>query len=166
MIFQRAVALVFATCLALSTAQNVTQDLFEYLAAPELAWSNVTTDSTEAGMGVVYGNGVYISPDNDMVVSTSFDATLRAFDPITGAVLWTYVPTPVGTTIRCFGGVAFNYEGATPYLVYAVADGADNLVDNPLATTYVCVCVCARRTTCRDRFMLTYGGVCLCFALF
>lgn len=104
-----------------------------YLAEPKLLWSGFTTNAEEGELGVREGNGLYISPDGSMLVSTSFDGTVRAFDPIIGDILWTYTPNNLGFPIRCFSGVTFNLQSATPFLVYTVADSATDLVDNPFA---------------------------------
>lgn len=101
---------------------------------PVLLWQGLTSDTSA---GVYEGNGVYVSPDGSMIVSTSADGTLRAFEPVTGAVMWTFVPENLGFAIRCWSGVTFNFRGDTPYMVYAVADGAIEKENSPLAETYV-----------------------------
>jgi hypothetical protein len=73
-----------------------------------------------------------MSPDGNMLVSTSFDATVQAFDPLTGAIIWTYIPDSRGFPIRCFGGLIFNYQAEDPYMVYAIADDRE---DSPISET-------------------------------
>ena len=128
----RTAILVMASWAAVANAQD---EFFEYLEEPNMLWTGATTDSTTEGSGVREGNGVFMSPDGQLLVSTSFDATLRAFDPMTGAVKWTYTPNSLGFPIACLSGVTFNYEGIRPYLIYAIADAATDLVDNPIAET-------------------------------
>ena len=118
--------------LFLSSLLQVQAQDFNYL-DPTVVWQARTTDDTSAG--VLQGNGIYLSPDNKMIVSTSSDGSLRAFDPASGAILWTYVPDNLGFAIRCFSGVTFSYKGARPYMVYAIADGATDKNNSPLATT-------------------------------
>jgi WD40 repeat protein len=113
-------------CLAVAKGQ------LEYLDSPVLLWANFTSDD---GFGLSEGNGLYMSPDGNMLVSASLDSTVRAFDPLTGAILWTYKPDSLGFPIRCFGGLTFNYQAANPYMVYAIADAAIDPDDSPIATT-------------------------------
>ena len=117
---------IFVTCFVFNTAQLI------YLDEPELLWSGSTTEDADK-RGVRKGNGIFASPDGKMIVSTSFDATVRAFDPSTGEVLWTYTPNSLGFPFSCFSGVTFSYEGSRPYLVYAIADAAIDEIDNPVA---------------------------------
>lgn len=114
-----------------SLLQVQAQD-FNYL-DPTLLWQGRTTEDTSAG--VLEGNGVYLSPDNRMIVSTSSDGTLRAFEPTTGEIIWSYVPDNLGFAIRCWSGVTFSYRGSSPYMVYAVADGAVDKNNSPMAST-------------------------------
>ncbi len=103
--------------------------LLEYLDTPSVLWSDRTTD--DATLGVKQGNGLYLSPDGSMLVSTSADGTLRAFEPSSGTILWTYKPPSLGVVFRCFGGLHFNDQAPTPYMVYAIADG----LTEPLSTS-------------------------------
>jgi len=88
------------------------------------AWNDTTT-------GVFSGNGVFISPDDAIVVSISETCTVRANDAMTGLREWTFVLTGDGN--RCFGGVTFNYEGSLPYVVFSVAD--NDAFDTTLSAT-------------------------------
>jgi outer membrane protein assembly factor BamB len=104
----------------------------EYLDDPVLLWTNFTSNNL---FGLGEGNGIFMSPDGKMLVSTSVDATVRAFDPLTGTIIWTYKPDSVGFPIRCFGGLTFNYQAANPYMVYAIADAASDRDNSPTADT-------------------------------
>lgn len=125
--------LLLLLLLPTTTTAQPNDEFFEYLDEPMLLWQNVTTDNS--GSGVQAGNGLYMSPDKDMLVSTSLDGTVRAFDPASGDIFWTYTPNSLGLPIRCFSGVTFSVNGPRPYLVYAIADGADNADLNPDAET-------------------------------
>lgn len=106
-----------------------------YLNEPQLLWNDRATEQTT---GVRGGNGVFTSPDGAMVVSVAYDATVRAFNPRTGEILWTFTPPTTGFPIRSFGGITFNYRASPPMLVYAVADGVIDSptgVDSSIATT-------------------------------
>lgn len=127
----RALAVV---CWGVVANAQPNDEFFEYFDEPMLLWENVTTDSA-SGLGVQAGNGLYMSPDNDMLVSTSADGTVRAFDPLSGEILWTYTPESFGLPVQCFGGVTFSVNGPRPYIVYAVADGADPANSNQDADT-------------------------------
>ena len=131
--WQRAVAVwVLATLISITNAQPPDDEFFSYLPTPTLLWSEFATSSTN---GVQQGNGLYMSPDGQMLVATSFDGTVRAFEPQTGAILWTYQPDSIGLQYRCFSGVTFNYQADPKYLVYAIADGAQSREDTSLAET-------------------------------
>ena len=103
-------------------------DFFTYLNTPVVEWTNYTSPENA---GPAEGNGLYLSPRGDLLVATSFDATVRAFDPHTGHIVWTYQPNSLGYPMRCFGGVTFNMEAATPYLVVAIADKAQEKDETP-----------------------------------
>lgn len=118
--------------LFLSSLLHVQAQDFNYQ-DPTLVWQARTTDDTSAG--VVDGNGIYLAPDSSMIVSTSSDGTLRAFQPQTGEVLWTFVPENLGFAVRCWSGVTFSFRGNRRYMVYAIADGAVDRNNSPLAET-------------------------------
>jgi sugar lactone lactonase YvrE len=63
------------------------------------------------------GNGVFVSPDDALIVATSADGTMSAFDP-TGTSLWTYGPPSIdsASAVSCSSGITF----ALDYLTYAV----------------------------------------------
>jgi hypothetical protein len=102
------VATLLATIVVAVKAQNL-----GYPAAPTVKWIASTT-------GMFNDNGVYTAPDDSIVVSMSQNCVVRANDAMLGNVLWTFLPA--GEGIRCFGGVTFNYDSATPYLVFSVVD--------------------------------------------
>jgi hypothetical protein len=127
--WKKAILLLSAACLA--QAQPNDND-FTYFNEPDVAWTNFTSDDFE---GPREGNGLYMSPDGRLLVSTSVDATIRAFHPETGDVLWTYKPNSLGFPIRCFGGVTFNLQASRPYLVFSIADAAVDKDNSPIAET-------------------------------
>jgi hypothetical protein len=69
------------------------------------------------------GNGVFVSPDDALIVATSGDALLSAFDRL-GTPLWTYGPplTDYASAITCSSGITF----APNYLTYSVTVGEDS----------------------------------------
>ena len=92
------------------------QDL-DYLPTPEEAW-----DRREVFPPIGEGNGVYMSPDGQMVVGIASTCFLKAFSP-SGATLWQY-PTPLlpsASGLTCKGGITFSYN-STKYLTYMAID--------------------------------------------
>jgi hypothetical protein len=87
-----------------------------YLDAPVQEWETTIP-------AVRPGNGVFVSPDDALIVATSGDASLSAFDRL-GTPLWTYGPplTDSASEITCSSGITF----APDYLTYAVIVGEDS----------------------------------------
>jgi hypothetical protein len=102
------VAAFLATIVVAVKAQNL-----DYPAAPTVKWIDTIT-------GIFNNNGVYAAPDDSIVVSISQNCVVRANGAMGGNVLWTFLPS--GEGFRCFGGVTFNYDADTPYLVFSVVD--------------------------------------------
>lgn len=88
----------------------------QYLNPPEVAW-------TATGSEAKPGNGLFVSPDGDLLVGSFLDGSLIMYNPETGEKLGSYTPDVTsGATIRGFGGVTFAYTGSTKYLLYAVTE--------------------------------------------
>jgi hypothetical protein len=113
------VAVLLATIVVAIKAQRL-----EYPVAPTAQWVESTT-------GIFNDNGVYVAPDDSIVVSISQSCVVRANSAMSGRRIWTFVPDG-GDGFRCFGGVTFNYDATFPYLVFSVVD---NPFDDLLATT-------------------------------
>jgi hypothetical protein len=111
------VAVLLATIVVAVKAQRL-----EYPVAPTAKWVESTTP-------IFNDNGVYVAPDDSIVVSISQDCIVRA-NSMDGTEIWTFFPE--GESYQCFGGVTFNYDANFPYLVYSVVD---NPLDDLLATT-------------------------------
>lgn len=88
-----------------------------YLDGPRLLWNEFTFEVSQR-------NGVFLSPDESMLVATSVDGLVRAFAPLTGLLLWEFQPPSRGFSIRCQSGVTFNYIADEPYIVYSIIDDA------------------------------------------
>jgi len=113
--------LSFALLLILS-CQSVSGDL-TYLSTPRSLW-------TTGGSEVKRGNGLFLTPDNSLLVGSFFDGSARFYDPSTGTEpLPRFRPTTTGFTLRGYGGMTFSYQGAKPYMVYAVTDDPFNPVN-------------------------------------
>jgi hypothetical protein len=102
------VATLLATIVVAVKAQNL-----EYPTAPTVRWVDTTT-------GIFNDNGVYAAPDDSIVVSISQSCVVRANGAMRGNEIWTFLPS--GEGFRCFGGVTFNYDANTPYVVFSVVD--------------------------------------------
>jgi outer membrane protein assembly factor BamB len=72
------------------------------------------------------GNGVFLSPNGDVAVVVSSDASATAFNPLDGTELWSY--DPPSATANSTSGAFFCYSAPTPYLVYSFADGDSRYV--------------------------------------
>jgi outer membrane protein assembly factor BamB len=69
------------------------------------------------------GNGVFLSPEDDMVVSSSNLGMLNAFDAYDGTELWSYTPTTADKNefLSCKSGITFVATDALEYImVYSV----------------------------------------------
>jgi hypothetical protein len=107
-------AVLLATIVVSVKAQEL-----DYPVAPTQEWV------ASLGGGIFDNNGLYTAPDDSIVVSISSDCVVSAYLPVDGTLAWTNRFLPDGEGYQCFGGVTFNYDAATPYLVFSV-------VDNPL----------------------------------
>ena len=76
------------------------------------------------------GNGVYLTPDEASVVTTSLGGTVTSYHALTGIMEWDYTPTSVGgTSVGSHSGVTFVPNAAIPFMVYSVVD--DETGSNP-----------------------------------
>lgn len=108
--------LLFSASLAACNAQ------LQYFAAPE-----PTLLSSTSPMGD--GNALKLTPDGSLLIATSSNGAISAFDPSTGASAWTHTPAtnpePTLSRLSCTSGIVFSNNPAIggDYLVYAVTDG-------------------------------------------
>lgn len=92
------------------------------VSATQIAYlTNVTKVWEESTSSVQQGNGVFLSPNGDTAVVVSRDATVRAFDILTGNVTWTF-PPPTSNS-ESFSGAFFITNSTTPYIAYSVVFG-------------------------------------------
>jgi hypothetical protein len=74
---------------------------------------------TAQAYDVSSGNGVFLSPDGNVLVVVSYDGSVRGFNPRDGAEKWKYSPDVLQDT-SSFGGAFFsNYQGQ-PYVLYSL----------------------------------------------
>jgi hypothetical protein len=104
-------AVLLASVVVAANAQQ--QSTLAYPINPTVKWIDTTA-------GIFNNNGVYIAPDDSIVVSISEDCIVAGNNAGDGERLWTY--TPDGAGIRCFGGVTFNFNSNVEYLVFSVTD--------------------------------------------
>jgi outer membrane protein assembly factor BamB len=80
------------------------------------------------------GNGVFLSPDEKRLVTSTQPAIVHAFDTESGVKLWRYNPSMSSWTgdsfISCLSGITFASTGSLEYIVYAVVI-KDNLSLDP-----------------------------------
>lgn len=112
---------------------RLTKTLFFFVSAFAVAKSQLTYPIeasevwNETTTGVFNNNGVFIAPDDSIVVTITEDCVVRANNAMDGMREWTFVPG--GSGFSCFGGVQFNFATTVPYLVFAVADDPFDIVN-------------------------------------
>jgi outer membrane protein assembly factor BamB len=95
-----------------------------YNADPSINWS-------ARGEPVRQGNGVFLSPGEDSVISTSDTGTITAWDSFDGTELWSYTPSAGdGTVLSCSSGVTFIETDTMEYMIYSVI--VNETLYNPL----------------------------------
>jgi outer membrane protein assembly factor BamB len=108
---------------AATAGQNITT--IHYLASPNITWTSSISP-------LLKGNGIFLSPDDHILVSTSLDGTVNSFHPSTGAILWTHQPVPINNSLlSCHSGVTFSSNGS--FFIYSVIDNEGS----PSEMTYV-----------------------------
>jgi outer membrane protein assembly factor BamB len=76
------------------------------------------------------GNGVFLSPSEDMAVISSSDGTVTAMTVDTGRKLWTYEPpTTQGEFFSCSSGITFVSTDILEYMTYSIV--ANEQSQNP-----------------------------------
>ena len=115
---------MFKSLLLFLISMRVSNAEFEYLLFPQSRW-------TSQAPPVIAGNGVFVTPDDSLVVSTSNDGTVMGFEASSGNPLWTYRPPPVnGVPMTCKSGITFSYTSSTPYMIYSVMDDEFSLFES------------------------------------
>lgn len=67
------------------------------------------------------GNGVFLSPNNDLIISSSSDGYIACFDALTGVKNWDLPPpVPTGMFPSSSSGVTFASDGTVDFVVHAV----------------------------------------------
>ena len=84
-------------------------ELLNYHESPREIWRAFGSN------GFRQGNGVFMSPNDDMLVGASEDGSLIAFDPLSGERMWTYRPSNLGFPpedfpVQSYSGVTFSYN--------------------------------------------------------
>jgi outer membrane protein assembly factor BamB len=76
------------------------------------------------------GNGVFLSPNDDLVLSASSDGYIACFDANTGNKNWDLPPpVPTGMFPSSSSGLAFANDGNLDYVVHAVK--VNEITDDP-----------------------------------
>jgi hypothetical protein len=85
-----------------------------YRAAPTTEW-DARIQSVRAR------NGVFLSPDDEVLVSSSNLGVVNAFYAINGTELWSYTPSATNNDfLSCKSGIAFASRDALGYLVHSI----------------------------------------------
>eukprot|EP00980_Cylindrotheca_fusiformis_P031003 scaffold25699_cov137-Cylindrotheca_fusiformis.AAC.7 len=107
---------------------NVLTSLFfvqTIIAEPQLKYQEFgSTDWVARTQPIGSGNGVFLSPDEKMVLTSTMPAIVHAFDAEDGVKVWSYNPSMSSWTgdslISCLSGLTFANTGSLEYVVYAV----------------------------------------------
>jgi hypothetical protein len=96
---------------------------------PTVLWTDIIDPSSGRFGGVDRGNGVFLTPDDKVLLSTSFGGTVTAYSALGGKLLWEYDP-PIrdGASISCHSGIAFADSDTEPYMTYSIVDNENSLV--------------------------------------
>ena len=110
---------------SLTNVSGQFSDIFPPLQDAEIYWeAQINPADSPSGTRspeVLYGNGVFLTPDETKVIATSVGGTISAFDAINGDLLWEYVPDS-GLAISCKSGITFANVDADPYIVYSILE--------------------------------------------
>jgi hypothetical protein len=94
-----------------------------YKADPSINWS-------ARGEPVRQGNGVFLSPSEDIVVSSSNIGAVNAWDSLDGTKLWRYSPVAEsGAVLSCSSGVTFIKTDSMESMFYTVV--VNEFLSNP-----------------------------------
>lgn len=94
-------------------------------AQPRLKYKEfATTEWVSRTHPIGEGNGVFLTPDEKILVTSTKPAIVHAFDSESGSKLWGYNPSMSSWTgdnyISCLSGIAFASTESFEYIVYAV----------------------------------------------
>ena len=93
----------------------------EVLDTPQVLWE-ATAPAVE------YGNGVFLTPDESLVLTTSVDGPVNAYEASSGNNVWLYTPPEVdGGVIRCHSGITFWGNNDGTYMVYSIIDNENGI---------------------------------------
>ena len=115
---------VFLTTLCGLGLASASDEPLIYKANPTIEWE--TRVQTIRG-----GNGVFLSPDEQMLVSSTSLGYVSAFDANDGSELWNYVPiTGDNEFLSCNSGIKFSSSSSMEYMVLSVV--VNELSPNPM----------------------------------
>jgi hypothetical protein len=104
-----------------SSSPTTAIDQLLYNADPSINWS-------ARGEPVRQGNGVFLSPAEDSVVSSSDTGTIVAWDSFDGTEMWRYTPSAGdGSVLSCSSGITFVEAEMMQYMIYTVIVNATSL---------------------------------------
>ena len=66
------------------------------------------------------GNGISLSPDEGLVISSSNKGVLTALDSSSGDEVWTYEFPDDGVVLSCYSGVEIVHTDAVSYIIYSI----------------------------------------------
>lgn len=103
---------VAAPAAAAGVGKNTTK--IHYLVSPNVTWTSLISP-------LLRGNGMHLSSDDKILLSTSMDGTVNRFHPILGTLLWTYQPSPISNSlISCHSGISFASDDS--FFIYSIID--------------------------------------------
>ena len=110
----------FSIVLSLASFASIAQAQLKYLDVPQVKFEAKSVPSVGPGCGA------FVAPDDAMVVVTSSNCQVSAFDVESGDPIFAYSPSSEdrkGRTAFCTSGVSFGRLGDTKYLVTGVSYG-------------------------------------------
>jgi WD40 repeat protein len=118
---------VFVTAMVV-TRHVAAQLTLSYINPPTSLWTDFTSAAGNK-------NGLFLSPSNSILVSIARDCTIRALNPLTGALVWNAQTSAnaAGESFACTSGVVFSPDSS--YLAYMVSDNPGSADAD---TRYVC----------------------------
>ena len=106
-------------------------EIFPPLDDAEIFWeaqiNPVDSPSGTRSPAVLHGNGVYLTPDESHLITSSVGGTVSAYDAWSGELMWEYIPSDAGAAISCKSGITFANADAGTYIVYSIIENENSL---------------------------------------
>ena len=100
-----------------------------FVANGQIIYRNQPAKAWEARVPTIRkGNGVFLSPQNTVLIALSSEGTATAFNPDSGKQLWIYNPPTVANEfITSTSGITFTTNATMNFFVYSVIANQNNV---------------------------------------